>query len=304
MKNNHETKASNHRGRLAIGVGVLTILFSLGMAAGGVANAQAIAQCDNCALDKPMLLAQAGAPVAPRGTTAVLQAQVGVPPLDRGDKLNICCPPNLAKTKWATMFEIDRLPGGNSTSNYGVKFLPNLAFDQYMATYAQFAGMFVSPLRPNSLGLHAEMQELPLGVGGTSGPTSAMFPPGTTTPVASNLLRAWWSYFPNTPTTANYPPTGGIWNGPHAGNVDWKDTFATNSPVVNHSNFMKPGRWYMVKLTLKFHSKTGVGDPDISWIVKDIPCFTKYVSFFINSTETFKTTGGSAQAQLIVHETQ
>lgn len=315
MKSSFESLALKRRSVSLIKGGLITALLAASLVSSGVVGAQAGVSCDSCVTDRPLLLAQTGPSVVPRGNATVVVVPPG-DPRPNGNQLNICCPPNLIRgnpveTKWGTMFEIDRVPGGNATSNYGVKFLPNLAFDQYMATYAQYAGMFVSPKYPNSLGLHAEMRELPAVpspyVNPITGPTlanwSSSFPL-----VASNLLRAWWSYFPNTSTSANYPPTGGIWNGPHTpGNVDWKDTFATISPVMNHSSYMKPGRWYMIKLTLKFHSKNlphgTTNDP--SWFVQDVPCFTKYVSFFVNSTVAFKATGGEAPAdQLIIREAQ
>lgn len=206
-------------------------------------------------------MAQSGPEVSGRASSAAVSA------LD----VKVCCPP-VAENSFSSYFTHHQLPGKNITQTYGLSFTPSTALDAQMKAYAPFAALFApATWTGHSVMLDAEMKELSLPI--TSTPTIGNFNTGT--PVHQGKLRGWLSN------------GTGVWTGTA---VAWAKRFNDGGAVS--PNFMKPGKWYMTKLTLKLGSnKPGVPG---SWREDNITCMTKYVVYMVPNVPLRSAVAGSA----------
>ena len=68
-------------------------------------------------------------------------AIVASPAVAQTRPVQSCCDPALATMDLRTMFSLDLLPGGNLTSNYGVKFTPTAAYQTALDNTAFMAAV-------------------------------------------------------------------------------------------------------------------------------------------------------------------
>lgn len=206
----------------------------------------------------------------------------GVPRDEMGQgTVNVCCPP-IAKESFKPMFRIHQLPGKGIADTYGVTFQPTAALDTQMKAFAPFAGLFTpNGWLAHSVLLDSEMKELtqPSTWTPTLSNVGPAFAAGA--PVYSHALRGWWTV-----------PGSGVWDGPHNdfGNHKWEFTYEDGKHVS--PNFMKPNKWYVIKLTLKLASKDRPGDQ--SWHVTPISCMTKYVAVMVENAGLRMSPGAGA----------
>jgi hypothetical protein len=236
---------------------------------------------------KTLLLAATILPSAAMAQAGPVSAgPVGAVTSGRGNGVEICCPP-IAKQDFAKYFTHHQLPGKNITDTYGLAFGTNpallAALDTQMKAYAPFAALF-APFgwTGHSVLLDTEMKELSLPNSAT--PTAADFAAGGNIPVFHNKIRGW------------YANGTSIWDGPHAGHP-WKEHFNDGKDVS--PNFMKPNKWYMIKLSLNLASNK----PNVpgSWNEDKISCMTKYVVYMVRSA-SLRTTSGASTANIEAFE--
>lgn len=270
--------------------------------------------CVGCTSAGATVVAQLSPPSQP-SRTAVSSSAVATasPALHEGAQSNCC--PQLWSGPLRPMFYESIQPNTNVTQNYGIRFEPTPAFSAQMGILSQFLTTTMLPAGEtgNSLHLDAEMVMLNPNSSGqypatwqTSGPPCAaaydpQYTPTSVRPTRpSHGLMAWWSN-----------GSGGIWNNgspftvPYAAPSSWNMQFSslsTDPGLQITPNHMKKGKWYVMKLKFKLASKNQ--DPQ-SWIVRDVPnCRTRCVTFFQQSTETFKAAPGAPAASMLAFDSQ
>lgn len=239
----------------------LTMAFSTAAMAENAPSAGTLG-CSSCAAPNnntgaPVKIAQLG----PARGDPVLVAQVqaaGRAAAVRGDweqdpkgpkEVRSCCDPVLASIDMKTMFSMDLAPGGNLTSNYGLKFTTtpafNTAFDNTAFIVTVMAGL--NPSGFNWLVMTEEMKtdNIP---GNTAWP-SPISNGWIGTTIAPNPGWLAWNQSPTSTATGT--------NSPHS------------YPTVNPTGHMRPdGTVYVMKVSFWLYSYI----PGQGWTKRPVYC--------------------------------